>query len=1037
MSQPQVVRQLSSATPGKIIVVKEQAPRPLRSNSSLGERRAPSASAGRRKQGSVKSAHAKGTRPKKTRRTGTPKRARVPEQSGQPGQRTPDRARDNSFKDMLLRALVARMHTDGPFLSAMSRSATPSGPPIPGYFGTAQAEDELVKKLKRAVIDTLHEEGFAGREASPRPVAASQTREFGVETERLPIRDDYERQLEDLLGETNIPGTTVDDYQEPVKSGRTRSPSWAEKSESVPVITQVAVDHLERLPHNIQPRTVKRRDGEEKEEEDRSFVSQELHNAIEITSELARILPQRGHGSGVARAVASLNATINTLYHAYRGEAQDPREQREATKDLRETREPRETTTGAAARLEDALFDYPEVPERVIQEIERAVAGYARRHPGLTEAQEREIFAREIDRYIVEEARRRPDDVALALTSSSIASSRVEALTGPVRPPTNPWAGHRPGVEPTEPSMTLPEPSEVLYQDQVTVPVPLPAPVTTTAPSRSSSTDPTQMSLADYTHIPVPAIEKVRPTVSASDSVDYGVQRTNFDREAQQQSLKVSPPPARSYAEMGDTADFEYGDGLSASAEGVAPRRRSSPGDYHFDDLGADQLRARQEPSGLTEHSELDLGAFFQGGGGGGGRPHFDGVSAQELEDESSDVAHYRRAAARTYSETAPFFERRADLGLGQPVVPLVLEAPGRDLDEQLDEQLDFVDDAESDSESDMEAELEPKPDDISVPSGPDSATPRASHEGKAKPDTEAARISEIAETVETGELYPNGQGERDSISTSMSVTASTPPVLPSEEEEKEEREVVVKEETQVQAQAQVQAQTQAQTPGAAVASPDGRSPSLSPESARLIQQAEELEPEPRQPLLYEPDPNYTDEELGCYVDLFCCFLKNPNHPDVSLERLVDTDGGSRLSPLFDCCVAALKDVGLRLVSLLNRVEITGCDALKEDYEDNRGFYRFQLVSRLATVSPLLLDEQFKASLAEALAVNEAELRQRIHRYLREAVSTQPSYTAAVTAGVRQAERLFFCEEDAATLTGQLADGVLDSLLREVASEFL
>lgn len=132
----------------------------------------------------------------------------------------------------------------------------------------------------------------------------------------------------------------------------------------------------------------------------------------------------------------------------------------------------------------------------------------------------------------------------------------------------------------------------------------------------------------------------------------------------------------------------------------------------------------------------------------------------------------------------------------------------------------------------------------------------------------------------------------------------------------------------------------------------------------------------------------------------------------------------------------ALSSVGLCVVSQLSKAVITDCDALEADYLDNNGFYKFTLEPIDHFVDVFLIKDRFRAALAEGYAKDMTRLHAYLAQQLKAAATVQPSYTAAVTAGVKQTEQIFFDEMDAVQLSREIADRVLDDVASEVAALF-
>lgn len=1216
--QPQVVRQLSSATPGKIIVVKEQDPRPLRSGSAhnaMDRRVVPPSIAhsgpSKRKSSSSKQAHAKNTPKqagKKKMRSCTPKKQRIPEP---PQLQPPVRQRDTNLKDTLVTALLARMRAEGPlFGTSISRSVTPSGISAPqqAIFNTSSIEDELIKKLKQAVVDTLHEEGISRHDDSPKTLRNSMisTRNFGTETDNdktdskavretrkrkkndsltaqttktsiqlsneqsnmqqiakaqaHQIYDDlqdtelYERELHELMNSTYIPGTTVDEY--------TTNPSSADdiidlttpmkQDAHVPTLYDrvnmdwpSSKDKQTRCPNNAKKVTKgqvvespnENYDGSDSEQ---SVVTKELHNAVEMIAKLAPLVPNNTkEDKNISQMVTNLSTAINTIYHAYKEDkhtpVMSPQDMQRITNSKKSspteksvyqhTNMPTEVSDtqdhvpsykdaiGIKKVLDDAIFEYPEIPEKVMTKMIQRVASYVDRDPNITEKMAKQLFKDEIDNFLIKTATEKGDRVDLALAYSNMASSKVGLISNE--------QGQRvtqPGLadEDSAPSMTLPEHDDSRYapynagshQNRYqrsnlasvkTNPTVIETDQACILESNrsSSATDLTQMSLSDYTNIPVPKIEKIKPNSSytSDTSVDYAIQRTNFDKEipyegntsrsvanpfayAQnarqlspegpkrspqsdylerassdfktlqhsalqpikvvpivtnptylpQQHVKASPPPVY------NTSDYNFNDleeEIDSTTQGIdATVVPSIPDNYKFDDLDPGQLQNRNVVE--IEH-ELNV------------------ANTLEVSDPTGSCEQYK-----DQFQQQNFFDGMADLPIvraevDQPdhdaLVRRVMDDESKDWDTQINEQLDFVDE-ESDSEP-IEIRQEDSPELVQAPV-----------------DT----IHTIATTVLPQELISAGK----SFGIDESVLNLQHQSLPSDSNAKQEpnfgpnidkqkvpndtpvfldgspENLLLNHKTvepvsnkQPDHVIDYQEDTQSsnlQTERDSSYDPSSK-PSLQsdPSGSHMIQHGEELElePEPRQPILYEPDPNVTVKEIEQYVNVFCMFLENATDVSVSLEALIDVDNKTtHLSALFDCCITALSNIGLCIVSQLSKAVITDCDALEADYLDNNGFYKFTLEPIDHFVDVFLIKDRFRAALADGYAKDIAQLRIYLSQQLKASASVQPSYTAAVTAGVKQTEQIFFNEMDAVQLSREIADRILDDIAGEVAVIF-
>lgn len=1212
--QPQVVRQLSSATPGKIIVVKEQEPRPIRSGSAhhvMDRRAAPPSTAhsgpSRKKSSSSKQAHTKNTPKqigKKKLRSGTPKKQRIPEP---PQLQPPVRYKDTSLKDTLVSALLARMRAEGPLFGAsISRSVTPSGivpPPQQSIFATTSMEDELIRKLKQAVVDTLHEEGISRHEDSPKVLRNSltSTRNFGTETDTdrerndsrvvkdgrkrkktdpapaqvtktsvqlpnklntmqqrartepstQPVYDDlqdnelYEKELNELMNSTYIPGTTVDEY--------TANPSSAD--DVIDLTAPLKPDaHVPALYDRVNmnwpsyegrqakhANTVVGRQAVEPPNEnydgsdsEQSVVTKELHNAVEMITKLAPLVPNNTkEDKNISQMVTNLSTAINTIYHAYKEDKNAPTTSspdthkianskkspsierplyqhsphaiaRNEVSDTQDHVPSYKDTVGIKKALDDAIFEYPEIPEKVMTKMIQRIASQVDRDPNITEEMAKQLFKEEIDSFLIKAAAEKGDKVELALTYSNIASSKVGMISTE--------SGQKaalPGLadEDSAPSMTLPEQTDPHYAPYntgvyptryqrshlasvKTHPVTAGAEQTTTMESNrsSSATDLTQMSLSDYTNIPVPKIEKIKPNSSyaSETSVDYVIQRTNFDKElpyegaaphnvpnpftyAQntrqlspdrlkyspqdeylerassdfknlqhadlqpikvvptvtnptylpQQHVKASPPP------VDNANDYEFnelGEELDSTTQGIdAAVIPLIPDNYKFDDLDPSQLQNR--PVVEIEH-ELNLA---------------DTLQADEPTDGYERYMHQKERISRQN-----FFDGAADLPVaievGQPdhdtLVKRVMDDDSKDWDTQINEQLDFVDE-ESDSEpvdTQRDVSIEPLP-------------------------TVTTTINTVNTTVLPQELISAGKsfGIDESILNLQPPAASSnfgfdqqevstvPVALDGSPESllscpkttdtisSKSHDYLVDHQENTQRTALPDERDDTHEPNLASVTQSDSS------TSQIMQHPEELElePEPRQPILYEPDPNVTSKEVEQYVDVFCTFIENATDTSVSLEALIDVDNKTTyLSALFDCCIIALSNVGLCVVSQLSKAVITDCDALEADYLDNNGFYKFTLDPIDHLVDVFLIKDRFRAALAEGYAKDMTRLRGYLVQQLKSAASVQPSYTAAVTAGVKQTEQIFFDEMDAVQLSREIADRVLDDVASEVAALF-
>lgn len=1216
--QPQVVRQLSSATPGKIIVVKEQEPRPIRSGSAhhaMDRRAAPPSTAhsgpGKRKSSSSKQAHAKNT-PKQTgkkkTRSGTPKKQRIPEP---PQLQPPVRQRDTSLKDTLVSALLARMRAEGPLFGAsVSRSVTPSGvlAPQQAVFNTTSVEDELIRKLKQAVVDTLHEEGISRYEDSPKTLRNSMvsTRNFGTETDndrndgkvtrdirkrkkndspatqaaktsvQLPnklnsmqqkarpqppaqqVYDDiqdnelYEKELNELMNSTYIPGTTVDEY--------TTNPSSADDVIDLTVPTKqdahvpTLYDRVNMDWPSTEGRQIRRPNSANKatrgpameppnenydgSDSEQSVVTKELHNAVEMITKLAPLVPNNTkEDKNISQMVTNLGTAINTIYHAYKEDkhtpvmsppdmqrmgnskksspAEKPMYQyaaaRNEVSDTQDHVPSYKDTVGIKKALDDAIFEYPEIPEKVMTKMIQRIASQVDKDPNITERMAKQLFKEEIDNFLIKTAAEKGDKAELALTYSNIASSKVGMISNE--------QGKRvlqPGLadEDSAPSMTLPEYTDPQYTPYNTetyqnryqrsnlasvkthqTTTETDQAVTMVSNRSSSATDPTQMSLSDYTNIPVPKIEKIKPNSSytSDTSVDYVIQRTNFDKEipyegnashnvpnpfayAQnarqlsperikyspqdeylerassdfrnlqhsdlqpikvvpivtnptylpQQHVKASPPPVSNANEY-DFNDLE--EEIDSTTQGIdATVVPLIPDNYKFDDLDPSQLQNR---NAVEIDHELNL------------------ANTLEADDPTDGCNQYKNQIQRQN-----FFDGAADLPImgaevDQPdhdtLVKRVMDDESKDWDTQINEQLDFVDE-ESDSEpaeTRREDYLEPIPAPVNANNAiPTTVLPQEliSASKSFGIDESILNIQPPAPSNPKPDLELNNDNDIDHQKVSdapISLTGSPENLLP---DSKTIEPIDIKESNHV-VDYQEDARSNSLQEGRDSNYESNHIPSTqpSPSNSHIIQHGEELElePEPRQPILYEPDPNVTNKEIEQYVDVFCTFIENATDASVSLEALIDIDNKTtHLSALFDCCIMALSNVGLRIVSQLSKAVITDCDALEADYLDNNGFYKFTLDPIDHFVDVFLIKDRFRAALADGYAKDMARLRTYLVQQLKASASVQPSYTAAVTAGVKQTEQIFFNEMDAVQLSREIADRILDDVADEVAALF-
>lgn len=1213
--QPQVVRQLSSATPGKIIVVKEQEPRPIRSGSAhyaMDRRAAPPSTAysgpGRKKSSSSKQAHAKNT-PKQTgkkkMRSGTPKKQRIPEP---PQLQPPVRHKDTSLKDTLVTALLARMRAEGPLFGAsVSRSITPSGvapAPQQSIFTTTSMEDELIKKLKQAVVDTLHEEGISRHEDSPKVLRNSltSTRNFGTETDRprdrsddrvakdvrkrkkadpgatqviktsvqLPNRlnavqqktkaeppvqsayddfqdnDLYEKELNELMNSTYIPGTTVDEYTvnpssaddvidltAPVKSDAHVPALYDRVNMDWPSREGKQAKRTNNLAEGQPPDPLTENyDGSDSEQ---SVVTKELHNAVEMITKLAPLVPNNTkEDKNISQMVTNLSTAINTIYHAYKEDKHTPvisspdtrrignskksspfegplyqhAQHAIARNEVSDTQDhvpSYKDPVGIKKALDDAIFEYPEIPEKVMTKMIQRVASQVDRDPNITEEMAKQLFKEEIDSFLIKAAAEKGDKVELALAYSNMASSKVGLISGDSGKKVAP-----PGLadEDSAPSMTLPEQNDPHYAPYNTGAHPTryqrshltsvrTHPATTETDhagvmesNRSSSaTDLTQMSLSDYTNIPVPKIEKIKPASSyaSETSVDYVIQRTNFDREipyegttphsipnpfthAQgarqlsperyryspqdeyleressdfknlqhadlqpikvvptitnptylpQQHIKASPPPAD------NTNEYEFNDlceELDSTTQGIDTTVIPLiPDNYKFDDLDPSQLQ--NKPVIDIEH-ELNLGNTLQA------EEPTDGYDRYMTQKEKLSRQNFFDGAAGL-----PVITTEVDQPDHDTLVKRVMDDESKDWDTQINEQLDFVDE-ESDSEPvDLQqgASVEPALAD---------AAPATTTNTTVLPQEliSASKSFGIDESILNLHHHAISSGNNSDYNEAPSIPGAPDESLENPPLGSKTTDTVNIEHPEYIVDHREEAQYNELTNEKDSGFKSDLVPATHPEpsNSQMIQHPEELElePEPRQPILYEPDPNVTSKEVEQYVDVFCTFIENATDVSISLDALIDVDNKTtHLSALFDCCIMALSSVGLCVVSQLSKAVITDCDALEADYLDNNGFYKFTLEPIDHFVDVFLIKDRFRAALAEGYAKDMTRLHAYLAQQLKAAATVQPSYTAAVTAGVKQTEQIFFDEMDAVQLSREIADRVLDDVASEVAALF-